>query len=156
MNCHQSFDKLMRLHSSVVPLHVCWIFWQPRVEEHVQWALNSMLPWNPRPGNCVNPVPINVNDSLKTSQYAQTFWKMTPILCKVHGYSQSFTRRSQNNAPWPKNDGHLLLTQVTTLTDHCPTGADTGIHTLAKVNLFHGGANVVCLGQINVAMSTPL
>ena len=58
--------------------------------------------------------------------------------------------------PWPKNDGHLLLTQVTTLTDHCPTGADTGIHTLAKVNLFHGGANVVCLGQINVAMSTPL
>ena len=56
----------------------------------------------------------------------------------------------------PKNDGHLLLTQVTTLTDHCPTGADTGIHTLAKVNLFHGRANVVCLGQINVAMSTPL
>ena len=56
----------------------------------------------------------------------------------------------------PKNDGHLLLTQVTTLTDHCPTGADTGIHTLAKVNLFNGGANVVCFRQINVAMSTPL
>ena len=79
----------------------------------------------------LDPSPQNFNDFLKTSQCAQTFWKMTPILCKVQGYSQSFTRRSQNNAPWPKNHGHLLLTQVTTLTDHCPTGADTGIHTLA-------------------------